>query len=536
MIKRNIRLLIIAILLPVFVSAKKGSDKWEKSVLATIKKDIDTLCGENMEGRLTGSDGEQLAANYIESRFKQIGLSPYKEKYQSAFSSISRTQLIKNAYFKLFDKNLILNSEVLFMEYGLGNSMSGFAYPEVYEQGNVWLVSLKAMKTFENVNPQKSMYEFAKQAVLQKATGVIFLNDIDAMIDLSPTNLGKFDPINIPVAFITYNAYNHFIKPNLKKDWIEFDSKIGYEQAKSDGKNAMGYLDNNAEFTIVIGAHYDHIGNIGGKYPGANSVSGVASLLFLASELQKAEFSKYNYLFIAFSGKEQNLLGSKTFVNQNDTSLNSINCMLNIDMIGGVSPKNRNLYISGVNTSASWLPFLNQANTSNLKLNIDSSGYGFSDYTSFYTKNIPVLNFSMGCGIDYLTTNDKPTVVSHNSILEVSNYVFNSIKEINSQTKLSFNKTFDILPEIQKLKVDVGILPDFSFNENGIRIDGCIPYKLANKSGLQAGDIITKIGEFIIIDFDDYIEAIKKSNKEKETAITVNRGGVEFKFFMLMKE
>jgi S1-C subfamily serine protease len=92
------------------------------------------------------------------------------------------------------------------------------------------------------------------------------------------------------------------------------------------------------------------------------------------------------------------------------------------------------------------------------------------------------------------------------------------------------------LPEIQKLKVDIGILPDFSFNENGIRIDGCIPFKLADKSGLLAGDIITKIGEFTIIDFDDYIEAIKKSNKEKETAITVNRGGVVFKFFMLMKE
>jgi hypothetical protein len=152
MIKRYIRLLIIAILLPFFTAAKRGSDKWEKSVLASIKKDIDTLCSENMEGRLTGSDGEQLAANYIESRFKQIGLSPYKGNYQSAFSSISRTQLVKNAYFKLFDKNLILNSEVLFMEYGLGNSMNGFAYPEVYEQGNVWLVSLKAMKTFENTN------------------------------------------------------------------------------------------------------------------------------------------------------------------------------------------------------------------------------------------------------------------------------------------------------------------------------------------------------------------------------------------------
>jgi hypothetical protein len=535
MIKRYIRLLIIAILLPFFTAAKRGSDKWEKSVLASIKKDIDTLCSENMEGRLTGSDGEQLAANYIESRFKQIGLSPYKGNYQSAFSSISRTQLVKNAYFKLFDKNLILNSEVLFMEYGLGNSMNGFAYPEVYEQGNVWLVSLKAMKTFENTNPQKSMYEFAKLAVMQKATGVIFLNDIDAMVDLSPSNLGKFSPIPIPVAFISYNAYNHFIKPNLKKDWIEFEAKFSYEDAKSDGKNVMGYLDNNAEFTIVIGSHFDHVGNRG-VYPGANSVSGVASLLFLAAELDKDEFSKYNYLFIAFSGKEQNLLGSKSFVKQYDTSLSSFNCMLNIDMIGGLSPKNRNLYISGVNTSASWLPILNQINTPNLKLNIDSSGYGFSDYTSFYTKNIPVLNFSTGCGIDYLTTNDKPSVASQNSILEVSNYVFNVLTELISQTKLSFNKTVDILPEIQKLKVDIGILPDFSFNENGIRIDGCIPFKLADKSGLLAGDIITKIGEFTIIDFDDYIEAIKKSNKEKETAITVNRGGVVFKFFMLMKE
>jgi hypothetical protein len=355
------------------------------------------------------------------------------------------------------------------------------------------------------------------------------------MVDLSPSNLGKFSPIPIPVAFISYNAYNHFIKPNLKKDWIEFEAKFSYEDAKSDGKNVMGYLDNNAEFTIVIGSHFDHVGNRG-VYPGANSVSGVASLLFLAAELDKDEFSKYNYLFIAFSGKEQNLLGSKSFVKQYDTSLSSFNCMLNIDMIGGLSPKNRNLYISGVNTSASWLPILNQINTPNLKLNIDSSGYGFSDYTSFYTKNIPVLNFSTGCGIDYLTTNDKPSVASQNSILEVSNYVFNVLTELISQTKLSFNKTVDILPEIQKLKVDIGILPDFSFNENGIRIDGCIPFKLADKSGLLAGDIITKIGEFTIIDFDDYIEAIKKSNKEKETAITVNRGGVVFKFFMLMKE
>jgi len=536
MIKKYTRLLTIAILLPFFATAKWGGDKRESSVLAKIKKDIDTLCSEKMEGRLTGSDGEQLAANYIESRFKQIGLSPYEGKYQSGFASISSTRLGKNAYFKLYDKELILNSDVLFMEYGEGNSICGFAYPEVYEQGNVWLVSLKKMKSFENINPQKSMYEFAKLAVGQKAAGIIFLNDIDATIDLSLNNLGKFNPISIPVAFISYKAYNYFIKPNLKKDWIEFEAKMGFEEAKSEGKNVMGYLDNKAALTIVIGSHFDHLGNTGEQYPGANSVSGVASLLYLASELDKDEFSQYNYLFVAFSGKEQNLLGSKAFVNQNEFLLNSFNCMLNIDMIGGLTPKNKNLYISGVNTSASWLPILNQVNTTNLKIKIDSSGYGFSDHTSFYVKNIPVLNFSTGCGIDYLTINDKPSKVSQNSILEVSNYVFSTIEALSIQTKLSFEKTVDILPEIQKLKIDLGILPDFSFNENGIRIDGCIPFKLADKSGLRAGDVITKIGEFMIIDFEDYIEAIKKSSKEKETAIIVKREGVEFKFFGLMKE
>ena len=72
--------------------------------------------------------------------------------------------------------------------------------------------------------------------------------------------------------------------------------------------------------------------------------------------------------------------------------------------------------------------------------------------------------------------------------------------------------------------------------ENGIRIDGCIPMKIADKAGIQAGDVIMKMGEFTIIDFDDYIEAIKKTNKEKETVIVVKRDGIEFKFFVLLKD
>lgn len=536
MIKRFICLVTVAFLFPLFASAKGFGDKGENTALAKIKKDIDTLCSEKMEGRLTGTDGEQLAANYIESRFQQIGLSPYKGKYKNEFTSVGGTRLGKNAYFKLFDKNLILNSDVIFMPFGEGNSLSGFAYPEVFEQDNVWLVSLKKMKTFENINPQKSMYEFAKLAAENHSKGIVFLNDIDATIDLSASNLGKFEPISIPVAFISHKAYNYFIKPNLKKDWIEFDAKLGFEEAKSTGKNVMGLIDNRAALTIVIGSHYDHLGNLGVLYPGANSVSGIAGLLYLATLLNDDQFSQYNYLFVAFSGKEQNLQGSKAFVKQNETLLNSYSCFVNLDMIGSLNPKNRNIYVSGINTSSTWLPTIFKINTTSLKLNIDSSGYGLSDITPFYLKNIPVLNVSTGCGLDYMTANDKPNKVSQNSVLEVSNFLYRTIADLSKQTKLTFSKTYDVLPDIQKLKVDLGIIPDFTFNENGIRIDGCVPMKLADKAGLQAGDVIMKIGEFTIIDFDDYIEAIKKSNKEKETVIVVKRDGIEFKFFVLLKD
>lgn len=533
MIIRFIRLLTIVFLLPVIAFAKGFGEKGENAVLAKIKKDVDSICSEKMEGRLTGSDGEILAANYIESRFILMGLSPYKGRYKSEFTSTGGMRLGKNAYFKIFDKNLILNNDILFLPFGEGNKMSGFAYPEVYEQNNVWFVSLKKMNSFEKINPQKSMYLFAKLALEQQATGVVFLNDIDASMDLSPVNLSKFEPLTIPVAFMSNKAYNNFIKPNLKKDWIDFDAKLGYEESKSTGKNVMGFIDNHAPLTIVIGAHFDHVGVFAGA---DNNASGVAGLLQLAENIKSSKINEYNYLFVAFSGKEQNLQGSKAFIKQNETLLNSFSCMINLDMIGNLNPKNKNIYLNGIMTSNLWLNAINTVNTSAFKLNVDSSGYGFSDYTSFYQKNIPVLNVSTGYSHNYLTAEDKTNKVSHNSILEISNFVFRLVSELSLQTKPTFSKTYDVLPDLQKLKIDLGIIPDFTFNENGIRIDACIPSKLANKAGLQGGDVITKIGELKIIDFDDYMQAIKSASIEKETTFVVKRDGVEFKFFILVKD
>lgn len=537
--RKVIRLLSCIIFLFVLfdVSAKGWGDKNDLTTIAKIKKDIDTLSHEIMEGRLTGSPGADAAAAYIESRFTQIGLQPYKGKYKWEFTSVGGKRLTKNAYCKVFEKNLMLGTDILFLPYGEGPTLNGLAYPDVFEPGNTWLVSLKNMKGFENINPQKSMYEFAKYAMAHEAAGVIFLNDIDASIDLNPQNLAKFESLPIAVAFMYHKAYNYFIKSNLKKDWIDIDAKLGYEDAKSTGKNVTAFIDNRAAQTIVITAHYDNMGNMGALYPGANqNASGIAGLLYLAELLKNSKLSTYNYLFIAWSGTIQNFQGSRAFIKQHDLLMGSVNGLIELDCIGTMHPKRKDMYCNGVMTSPQWYQTLLENNTTNFRLQIDSSGYGYGDYAIFYQKDIPVLRLSSGYNKNYLTPDDLPNTVSHNSIAEISQYVFRIITQISSFEKLSFTKTQDIVPELQKLKVDLGIIPDFTFNENGIRIDASIPHRIAARAGLQSGDVILKIGEFIIVDFIDYIEAIKKSNKDKEITIVASRDGIEYKYFVTLKE
>ena len=97
-----------------------------------------------------------------------------------------------------------------------------------------------------------------------------------------------------------------------------------------------------------------------------------------------------------------------------------------------------------------------------------------------------------------------------------------------------FTKTNDILTKLEKLKADIGILPDFTFNQNGIRVGTCIANKAAQSVGMKSGDVILKIGDYKIIDFDDYINAINKSERGRETTLVVKRGQLEYKFFMVL--
>jgi aminopeptidase YwaD len=527
-------MLLMSLLITWNCFGKKVDSKEDNSPTVKIKNDITALCSAPFEGRLAGTQGESLSADYIQKRFEEMNIAAYKNKYQWDFNFKGGVRIGSNAYFKVFENKLILGTDVVFLPFGKGNELRGSAMPNVNEPDNIWLIPISKLKLNTTNNPQKILHEYAAQCASKSATGVLFLNDQDASLDLSMLNLNSFEPLSIPVAFMNAKAYQTHIKPNLKSDWIDIDGKLGFENTNVLSKNVIASVDNKAPFNIVIAAHYDHLGNSGQLYKGAdNNASGIAALLGVAEMVKMYNLKRFNYIFVAFSGHMADMQGTKAFIQQNEFMLNNISCMINLDQVGRYDNNKKELFINGIGTSPTWLPLVQKTNKG-FVLQIDSSGLGYGDYNLFYYKNIPVLNVSTGFNDDYNRVSDDESKINYNGIFEITAYVYRMLAELDKQTKLIFNQTKNIFPELNKLKSDIGIVHDLTFNQNGCRVATTLPGSKVANAGMLSGDIILKIGAFNIIDFDDFIEAMTKTKPGIETTFIVKRGKTDYKFFVVL--
>ncbi|NGM74724.1 M20/M25/M40 family metallo-hydrolase [Sphingobacterium sp. SGL-16] len=232
----------------------------------------------------------------------------------------------------------------------------------------------------------------------------------------------------------------NYIENEFKKYKLQPLGEKGYRQAFEakvrrvivpdsirQAENIIGFLDNGAPYTIVVGAHYDHLGhgNFGGTrdtshigqiHNGADdNASGVAGLLELARYYSSNKIKeKYNILFIAFSAEELGLVGSKYWTEHPTLPLDKIHWMLNMDMIGRYNPDN-GLAIIGYGTSSKF-PSIFENISSTIKFNKSKDGNGGSDQTSFYKKNIPVLFFHTGGHDDYHKATDDADKIDYNAL------------------------------------------------------------------------------------------------------------------------
>jgi len=313
-----------------------------------------------------------------------------------------------------------------------------------------------------------------------------------------------------------------------------------HEQVKFDvngdgaitGNNVIGFLNNNAENTIVIGAHYDHLGfggegslyrdSIKAVHNGADdNASGIAVLLNLAERLQNKNTNN-NYLFIGFSGEEMGLLGSNFFVKNPTIDTKKISYMINMDMVGRMK-KDSSLAVYGTGTSSVFKDIL-RANNTHFKLIQQESGVGPSDHTSFYLADIPVLHFFTGQHEDYHKPGDDSEKLNYRGMQLIADYILNIISDLDDNGKLAFIKTKNESESVPRFKVGLGVIPDYLFDGKGMRIDGVSEDKPAQKAGLKKGDVVIQLGDSTVTNMMSYMRALSVFDKGNSTTVVIKRG------------
>lgn len=257
----------------------------------------------------------------------------------------------------------------------------------------------------------------------------------------------------------------NYIEKHFKKYGLVPKGTKGFRQAftakitrvqnanpERQAENIIGFLDNGAPYTIVIGAHYDHLGqgHIGGSkdslglgkiHNGADdNASGVAGLLELARHYSSNKIKEaYNILFIGFCAEELGLLGSKYFTENPTIALPTIHWMLNMDMIGRYQAEN-GLAIIGYGTSSAF-PKIMKDIRSDIKFFTSKDGNGGSDQTSFYRKNIPVLFFHTGGHPDYHMPTDDEDKIDYKAMMSILKIEMEVLDNSMKQPKMDFQWT-----------------------------------------------------------------------------------------------
>jgi hypothetical protein len=302
------------------------------------------------------------------------------------------------------------------------------------------------------------------------------------------------------------------------------------------GKNIVGYINNNAPNTVVIGAHYDHLGygHEGSLHAGEKAIhngaddnaSGVAGVLYLAESVKKSKIKNNNYLFICFSGEEKGLWGSNYFINHTSMDKKTFNYMVNMDMIGRLNAEKK-LEISGVGTSPVFEPLIDGIKSENLSIKKALSGMGPSDHASFYNAEIPVLAFFTGQHSDYHKPSDDHDNINYTGMTHVVEYIYTVVRSLDTKEKLTFTKTKDESTARAAFSVTLGVMPDYMFDGKGMKIDGVKDGKPGSLAGLQKGDVIIKMGDIDVIDMQTYMKCLSQFKKEQTVKVHFLRDGKE---------
>jgi Zn-dependent M28 family amino/carboxypeptidase len=546
---RAVFLFISFFLVQISFAQKKKAPKLSKADNATVtnlQAHISYLANDKLEGRRAGTNGEKLAGEYISQKFQEAGLQPKgSDGFFQPFEIYDGKQINSATHFVINENNLAVDKDFFPLPFSQSISIEALPSIAVQEADMPWFYDLKETLEENKNNPHFDLVEYirnnAKKAKSRGASAVILYNTSTIDDKLKFDSKDRTEKLDVPVLYVTKDAAKKYFTDQTAT--LDIKLKVDVGEKKRTGRNIIGYLDNGAARTVVLGAHYDHLGygedgnsmlRTGEKavHNGADdNASGTAALIELARILKSSKQKNNNYLFIAFSAEELGLNGSKFFTEHPTIDFTRVNYMINMDMVGRLNDSSEVVTVGGYGTSPQWSSLIDPNNKKNpFVIRIDSSGTGPSDHTSFYRKDIPVLFFFTGLHTDYHKPTDDADKINYIGETKIINYIGGIVlSPITANQKLAFTKTRETqtTSSLRSGGVTMGIMPDYTFAGSGIRCDGVTDGRPAQKAGLKAGDIIIKVGDYTISSMDSYMQTLGKFQKGEKAKVKFKRGNEE---------
>jgi hypothetical protein len=323
---------------------------------------------------------------------------------------------------------------------------------------------------------------------------------------------------------------------------LSLASALNPHATPGTGRNVIAALDGgdakSKDEWIVIGAHYDHLGEGGNRsslapaeaavHNGADdNASGVSVVLSAARAFAAGPRPARSVLFIAFTGEESGLLGSAYFV-AHPTIAGRMRAMINLDMVGrlGAGP----LIVYGVDTADEWRSLVEQAaSRAGIAIATRGEGYGPSDHTSFYTKDIPVLHLFTNTHGDYHKPTDDADKIDAAGLEKVTKMVVDLTSAAAARpAQLTLRRGAGQPPSATPSGGSgtyLGSVPDFTPVDRGVKLSGVTPGSPADKAGVRAGDILVGMGTLDVADLQGLTDALRAHKPGDTVPLRVIRDG-----------
>lgn len=511
-----------------------------------LRTHVEYLSGDQLEGRRTGTEGERLASEYISAAFAKAGLQPKGSNgFFQAFSIDEGREIAPSTVFSINGNALTLNRDFFPLVFSANGKINSSPSIALMESGEPWFYNIADVLNQNKPNPHfditAAVLAKAKEAAQKGATALLVYNTSVIADGWKFNGREKAEVLSIPVVYFSNKVAATYFKDLTAA--VRLEGTIEIREKARTGRNVVGYIDNGAATTIVLGAHFDHLGygeDQNSRHTGSDkqihngaddNASGTAALLELARLVKASDLKKNNYLFIAFSGEELGLYGSKYFTQNPTIDLSTVNYMINMDMVGRLSDTSKTLTVGGYGTSPVWGELYNRQGKEGLypaaTYRFDSSGTGPSDHTSFYLKDIPVLFYFTGLHTDYHKPSDDFDKINYNGEAAIVQHIFSLLQATDKlPAKVAFTKTREAqTATTARFSVTLGIMPDYTYNGAGVRADGVTEGRPAQKAGLKTGDVITSIGDYKIGSMESYMQALGKFKKGDKATVNYIRDG-----------